>query len=416
MPRVEVVPADTPFGERLAAGFGYPLRGAALATCVVLALVHYVGLLPSWTGVLASALVWAATWRYAADCLLHTANGYADPPDVGSDGNSASGWGLTAIHLLVVALCVLAIVFFPRLLWPVLILSALALPAIDMSLAFDGNLALAINPLNWARVIGGFGAAYLIPVAINLLLGLLIVLASVTSALLPRLLALPLFAFAYTYLIVLAFHLMGAMIHQRHERFGLVPEAPELAKASGQDEDDRLVDEARALAADEPVTALRRLAERLRLRSAPPPVHQLYRELLKRQGLRDDLLVHGQIWIAALIAQKEPRRALGVLQECCSLDPAFVPDDPRTCGELADLAARLGMDRLAIHLGRGYLAHWPRDPQAPHYGLLAARLLGAHADQHADATTLLDQLAGAWPEHPLRAEIDAQRQRLASPA
>src|SRR3546814_5471728 len=122
MPRVEIVAADTPFAQRLQDGFGYPLRGAALATCVVLALVHYVGLLPGYVGALASALVWAATWRYAADCMQHTANGYADPPDVGSDGNSASGWGLTAIHLLVVALCVLAIVFFPRLLWPVLIL------------------------------------------------------------------------------------------------------------------------------------------------------------------------------------------------------------------------------------------------------------------------------------------------------
>lgn len=416
MPRVETVAADTPFGERLRTGLGYPLRGAALPTCVVIALLHYVGLLPSYIGALASALVWAATWRYAADCLLHTAHGYADPPDVGSDGNDASGWGLTAIHLLLVALCVIAIVFFPRLLWPVLIVSALALPAIDMSLAFDGNLALALNPLNWKRVIGSFGAAYLIPVAINLLLGLLIVLASITTALLPRLLALPLFAFAYTYLIVLAFHLMGAMIHQRHERFGIEPEAEKLVAASNQDADSRLLDEARRLAIDDPLAALRQLAARLQERAAPTPVHQFYRELLHRQGLRDDLLVHGQIWIAALIAQGEPRRALGVLQECGGIDGGFVPDDPRTCGELADLAARLGMGRLAIKLCRGYLAHWPRDPQAPHYGLLAARQLAAHADQHAEATALLDRLAAAWPDHPLRAEIDAQRRQLASPA
>ena len=416
MPRVETVAADTPFGERLRTGLGYPLRGAALPTCVVIALLHYVGLLPSYLGALASALVWAATWRYAADCLLHTAHGYADPPDVGSDGNDASGWGLTAIHLLLVALCVIAIVFFPHLLWPVLIVSALVLPAIDMSLAFDGNLALALNPLNWKRVIGSFGAAYLIPVAINLLLGLLIVLASITTALLPRLLALPLFAFAYTYLIVLAFHLMGALIHQRHERFGIEPEAEKLVAASNQDADSRLLDEVRRLAIDGPLAALRQLAARLQERTAPTPVHQFYRELLHRQGLRDDLLVHGQIWIAALIAQGEPRRALGVLQECIGLDSGFVPDDPRTCGELADLAARLGMGRLAIHLGRGYLAHWPRDMQAPHYGLLAARQLAAHADQHAEATALLDRLAAAWPDHPLRAEIDAQRRQLASPA
>src|SRR6185437_13238055 len=308
MPRIEVVPADTPFGERLQSGFGYPLRGAGLATCAALTLAHYAGFLPV-VGALASLLVWAATWRYAADCLLHTAHGYADPPDVGSEGNGASGWGLTAIHLL--------------------------LPAVDMSLAFDGNLALALNPLNWVRVVNTFGPVYLVPVAINLLLGLLIVLASLSSHLLPRFLALPLFAFACTYLIVLAFHLMGALVHLHHERLGLVPEAPRLAQASGQDEDSRLVDEARARAANDPLAALHQLAERLRQHNAPAPVHQLYRELLRHQGLRDDLLVHGQIWIAALIAQNEARRALGVLQECCGIDPAFVPDDPRTCGELA---------------------------------------------------------------------------------
>jgi hypothetical protein len=416
MPRIETVSADTPFNERLLSGFGYPLRGAALATCVVLALVHYVGLLPSYIGALASALVWAATWRYAADCMLHTANGYADPPDVGSDGNSASGWGLTAIHLLAAALCVLAVVFFPGMLWPVLLLSALALPAIDMSLAFDGNLALALNPVNWGRVIGSFGAAYLIPVAINLLLGALIVLASITTALLPRLLALPLFAFAYTYLIVLAFHLMGAMIHQRHEHFGLEPEAPKLARAGGQDADEELLAEVDALGQSDPAAATALLVARLQDRAAPAPLHLAYRRLLQRQNLRDGLLVHGQIWMAALIAQGESRRALGMLQECCGIDADFIPDDPRTCGELADLAARLGMSRIAIHLCRGYLAHWPRDPQIPHYGLLAARLLGEHPDQHAEAAQLLDQLATAWPDHPLRAEIDARRQRLASPA
>lgn len=415
MPRIEVVSADTPFGERLQSSFGYPLRGAGLATCTALTLAHYAGFLPG-IGTLASLLVWAATWRYAADCLFHTAHGYADPPNVGSEGNSASGWGLTAVHLLLVALCVLAVAFFPDALWPVLVVAALALPAVDMSLAFDGNLALAINPLNWVRVINTFGPVYLVPVAINLLLGLLIVLASVGSHLLPRWLALPLFAFASTYLIVLAFHLMGALIHLNHERVGLVPEAPQLVKAAGQDEDSHLVDTARAQAASDPVAALHLLADRLRQHNAPAPVHQLYRELLRKQGLRDDLLVHGQIWIAALIAQNEARRALGVLQECCSIEPHFVPDDPRTCGELADLADRLGMARLAIHLGRGYLAHWPRDPQAPHYGLLAARQLGAQPERRAEAIVLLEKLAAAWPDHPQRHDIAALRRQLTEAA
>ena len=131
---------------------------------------------------------------------------------------------------------------------------------------------------------------------------------------------------------------------------------------------------------------------------------------------RHDLLVHGQIWIAALIAQGEARRALGVLQDCCGIDPAFVPDDPRTCGELADLADRLGMTHLAIHLGRGYLARWPRDPQTPRYGLLVARQLGAHAERRAEAIVLLERLAAAWPDHPQRRGIVALQRQLAGGA
>jgi hypothetical protein len=415
MPRIEVVPADTPFGERLAAGFGYPLRGAGLATCTALALAHCAALLPA-VGTLANLLVWAATWRYAADCMQRTANGYAEPPDVGADEAGATGWALALIHLVAAALFATCVGFAPSALWLLVPVLVLALPAIDMSLAFDGNVLLALNPATWWRIACGFGGAYLVPVAINLLLGVLVAVAMSSSGLLPRFLALPLFGFAYTYLIVLAFHLMGALIHQRHERFGLEPEAPKLARVAGQDEDDRLLDAARTLADGDPVAALHQLADRLRQRQAPAPVHQLYRELLRRQGLRDDLLVHGQVWIAALIAQDEARRALGVLQECCGIDTAFVPDDPRTCGELADLADRLGMARLAIHLGRGYLAHWPRDERAPHYGLLVARQLGTQPERRAEAIVLLEKLAAAWPEHPQRSDIAALQRQLADGA
>lgn len=413
MPRIEVVAADTPLGERVVSGFGYPLRGAGLATCTVLGLIHLVGLLPSYIGAFASMLVWAATWRYAADCLLHTANGYAEPPDVGLDSNHTAGWGLTAVHLMVVALCVLAIVFWPGLFWPVLIVAVVVLPAIDMSLAFDANLALALSPFNWLRIVRAFGPAYLIPVAINLLLGIAIVLASVSSALLPRLFALPLFGFAYSWLIMLAFHLMGVLVHQRHEQFGMEPEAPRLARAGGQDGDAALLQEVDELAQDDVQAATGLLVERLRTRSAPASVHLAYRQLLQRQRLHEGLLVHGQIWIAALIAQGESRRALGVLQECIGISADFVPDDPYTCGELADLAARLGISRIAVTLCRGYLQHWPKDARAPHYGLLASRLLAEHAEQQAEAAHLLDRLAAAWPDHPLHAEIEQQRQRLA---
>jgi len=416
MPKVATVSADTPFLQRLPAAFGYPLRGAALASCVGLALAHYVGLLPSAVGTLASLMVWAATWRYAADCMLHTANGFADPPDVSLGGNESAGWALTAIHLLLAALCLLSAVFFPGALWPVLIAAALVLPAIDMTLAFEGNLAAALNPAQVVRVIGGFGLAYLIPVAINLAVAVLVVLASLASGLLPRIVALPLYAFAYTYLIVLGFHLMGAMIHERHERFGMAPEAERLVAASGQDADTQLLAAVRQRAEEQPRAAIDMLVARLQDRSAPAALHLAYRQLLRQEGLHDAILVHGQIWTASLLAHGEGKRALGLVQECMEIDPAFLPDDPATAGPLAELAARLGMSRLAVRLCRGYLSTWPRATEAPRIGLLAAQQLGQRLNQPAEALVLLRRLTAAWPDHPLRGDLLAlERQLLDTP-
>lgn len=416
MPKVATVAADTPLLQRLPAAFGYPLRGAALASCVGLALAHYVGLLPSAVGTLASLMVWAATWRYAADCMLHTAHGFADPPEVSLGGNESAGWALTAIHLLLAALCVLSAVFWPGALWPILIAAALVLPAIDMTLAFEGNLAAALNPAQIARVIGGFGLAYLIPVAINLAVAALVVLASLATGLLPRIVALPLYAFAYTYLVVLGFHLMGAMIHERHERFGMAPEAERLVADSGQDADARLLEAVRQRAEEQPRAAIDMLVARLQDRSAPASLHMAYRQLLRQEGLREALLVHGQIWTAALQANGEGKRALGLVQECMDVDPAFLPDDPATAGPLAELAARLGMSRLAVKLCWGYLSAWPRAPEAPRVGLLAAQQLGQRLGQPAEALVLLRRLAAAWPEHPLRADLLAlERQLLDTP-
>lgn len=412
MKRIATVSPDTPFRERLLASFGYPLRGAALATCAALSLAHYLVLLPALIGVMVKFALWTATWRYAATCMLHTANGFADPPDLGVEENPSAGRGLTYIHLLAVALCVLSALFYPPMVWPLILLFALMLPAIDMSLAFDGNLEQAMSPVMWWEVISRFGSAYLIPVAINLATGALIVVASIATNVLPTLLSLPLFAFAYTYLIILNLHLMGAMIHQYHERFGITPESEMLVQQNGQDDDEQLLQAARALSTTDRRAALAMLATRLQDRQAPPSIHQAYRQLLRDEGLKDALLVHGQVWIAALIAANEPRRALGLVQECMDIDSAFVPDDPVNASIMAEQAAHAGMTRMAVKLCRGFLMHWPRSPECPRMGLLAARLLVDPLGQRAEAAVLLGKLMAAWPEHRLHGDMDALARQL----
>ena len=411
MSKVDLIDLRQPLSWHVLEALRYPLRASALPGLVVFTLAHYLSLLPV-AGWLLELVIWAATYLYALECLRHSADGFAQPPEFAEPGHG--GWALVAILLWSTVLTLLIRLNFGGGTWLVSALMAVTLPAIAMSLALDGSVSHALNPLTWLQIMSRFGSPYLLLIGVQCLIGLLVGVAQQGfEHVLPRLLALPLFYFVAVYGTLFNFRLMGVLIHQRHEQFGLRPKAHQLATQNHQDDDKRLLDDVEGLAAQQPEAALELLMPRLRERAAPASLHLAYRRLLKQQGLRDALLVHGQIWMAALIAEGEPPRALGVLHECIALDADFIPDDPRTCGELADLAARLGISRIAVKLCRGYLRHWPRDMQSPHYGLLASRMLAEHADQHAEAGQLLEQLAAAWPEHPLRTEIERQRQRLA---
>lgn len=410
-PRVAAIDPDTPFGERFLRGLGYPVRGAARVIMIGLILLHLLVLVPFIPSILVNFFAWAATWRYAVDCLLHTAHGFAEPPEVGRGESDAAAWWLTVVHVVAFCLCIAIPTMEPHLFWPTLLAVALVLPAIDMALAFEGSLLASLNPGHWGRIIQRFGMAYLLPVAINLLVGVLVAIASIATRHLPRPMSLPIFAFAYSYLIILSFHLMGALIHQRHARFGLEPEAHALADALGDHADRDLRAQAQLLAADDPMAATQLLVPRLQDRDAPAELHQLYRDLLRRQNLREALLVHGQIRIAAFMANDESRRALGMMQDCLGIDPDFLPDDPVNAGMLAETAARAGMQRMALKLCRGWLQSWPRDPNAPTVALLAARLLEGEG-KATEAAVLLGRTARAWPDHPRHTELQAQINRL----
>ena len=185
-----------------------------------------------------------------------------------------------------------------------------------------------------------------------------------------------------------------------------------LARESGQDEDERLLIAVRDMAKVDRRAAIGMLVERMQGHSAPPSLHQAYRELLKQEGLTAGLLEHGQIWIAALLANGEPRRALGLVQECMEIDANFLPDAPEIVATLAELASSSGMTRLSLKLCRGFLARWPRSVECPRLGLLAAHQMAERLGQHAEAAVLLGKLAATWTDHPLHPSLVAQAGQL----
>ena len=376
MPPLRTAAEDLPLSERLLAGLRYPLRGGALATCAALGLCHYAVLLPSVIGLLAAVVVWIATWRYAIDCMVQTADGYDDPPEVQLEGRAGNPRGILALHMLVILACMAVAVFAPTYLWLALVAAALLLPAIDMSLAFDGDLLVALNPITWLQVFARFGATYLVPVIANAALALLIWIARDGIARLPLLLSLPLFGFVATYLIVLDFHWMGVLVWHCRERLGMQPEAPAIAAQLGHGEDEQLLAECTVIARNDPEEAAIRLRDRIRENLAPAVVHVRFRELLRELKRNDLLLSHGQTWIAQLCASSDERRALGVVQECRDIEPQFLPDDPGNTALLARTAARLGMHELAWYLASSFVRRWPRHEAAQSLQLLASSQQG----------------------------------------
>lgn len=371
MSPIRLATADAPLSARLVQGLAYPLQGAALSSIVALALAHYLSLLPL-AGWFFELVVWAATYAYALECLRRTADGYAEPPEVTRETGMQTGWLVVALLLIGVAATSLAHWKYGAGAWWLTVALALVIPAIVMALAFDDGLAAALDPRRWLLTMRRFGAPYFVLVALQLVVGGVQGVAqdfyqSGTAVVVE----LPLFYLVCTYATVLNFHWMGVLVWHYRERLGMRPEAPERARLTGQDADEKLVGECSALAQRDPEAAAIRLRDRIRERSAPVPVHALFRSLLRTLKRNDLLSSHGQTWIAQLCAAGDVRRALGVVQECREIDPHFLPDDPDNAAALAQTAARIGMPALAQHLARAFVDRWPEHHAAPALKALA---------------------------------------------
>lgn len=414
MPRHALADAETPFAQRILIGVRYPLRGAALMTVIAIALFELLTIVPiSLIRLLVMFFGWLALYTYAIECLRHTADGYADPPEMAINTEGSTSVALIVIQLTGNAIAVLATFFWgaPGLL--VSLVFAFVLPIMTMSLTFDGVEA-ALNPLTWFAVVKRLGSDYLLLFGVVMAAALL--QAGALYAMADRgatLVSTIAFYLVANYLTIYTFHLMGALIHHRQESLGYQPESRAVADAADPDDDDALLGHVNLIARDDIPGATDILTERLREGLAPVALHTRYRELLRVQSRLPELLVHGQIWIAALVQSHEERRALGVVQDCIDVDPAFLPDATITCGPLADTAAHGGMTRLALHLALGYLRAWPGDMGAPAYGLLALRM---HERQRepAEAAALGRRLLAAYPDHPLRVDIQALLDTLAT--
>jgi hypothetical protein len=405
MPHVALADASVPFNQRIISGFRYPLRGAAPVTIGAIAVFDLLAYFPMMgLRLLVVGLGWIALYTYAFACLRHSADGFENPPEMAMNSEDKAALALIVIQLTGNALAILAPLLFGVSGLLVSLVVAFVLPVMTMSLTFDG-VGAALNPLTWVAAISRIGVDYFKLFAVVLATGLLQAGAQYAMQQRgPMFLGTLVYYLVANYLALYNFHLMGALIHHHHERLGYHPEAEALIEAIHPDDDDALLAHVNEIARDDIPAATDILTERIREGLTPAPLHLRYRQLLRAQERMPELLVHGQIWIAALVAGGETRRALGVVQDCIGIDPAFVPDATNTCGPLADTAAHGGMPRLALQLALGYLRLWPGDMGAPNYGLLAVQM-HFRLEEREQAATLARSLLHAYSGHPVSQDL-----------
>ena len=407
--------AIEPFWLRLRKISLYPLQSEALFTIGAYAALRLLGFLPGIIGFVLNLVVSVAMFKYAAEVLVSTANGRMEAPN-GYATDEEVGWLQVKLQAALFIMALAAALLLPGVLAiAALVFIGFAIPGATMSIAIDRNLWHALNPVTWAQIMGRLGLPYFVAAA--LCFAFLVSQLNAQSLLIPWLptwLGVVVFYFIAHYATVAIYHLMGYLVYQYHELLGYEIEVREVLKRPGEVDTGLLADAEALVREGETQAAEDLLREEIEQRGAVPAVHDRYRKLLALRGDTERLLKHGREYLNVLVALDQDRKALELVRDCRSLDPAFVPADPGYVTRLAHRAAELGQNQLALEITSGFHRAHPKHPDVPKNYLLAARLLAEKFNKDAAARALIHQLQANFPTHPLMPEIEAYAKFLDS--
>lgn len=347
--------------------------------------------------------------KVAVEALLDTAHDRLGPAKAGgllvTDSQAIGQIWLLLVFL--VPLYLTALVFGSAAAGAMLCVTALVLPAAIMLQAVDDNLWHALDPRAWRELFRRLGAPYLGAVLqLSVLAGAAVGLHWLLWSRLPAWLGAVGATATGLYALVAGYHLLGRLLVDHHERLGFDVTPPIVRPTLGNIEEDETMRAAERLLADEgPAPAAACLGGLIERRGASAPIHDRYRQLLQASNDLPRLAEHARQQVAALLALGQPKRALALLLESRTRDPAFQLDDPETIATVVTHAAAFGHSQLAVELAAGFGARFPKSPDLPRTMLTAARLLAERFGRVEEARRQLEGLALRYPGHPLAAEI-----------
>ena len=410
-PRAATAPPE-PFWQRIPAIILYPIRGAALVTLVMLALLAIFRGIP-FIGWLISIAMWLGAYKYAFEILRRSADGDMEPPEVIVTVDSGVVWRFLVLQIVLVALLVLLMFTQSKL----LIIGGLALlvflqPALTMTLAMTGSLSSALSPSTAFSIVARVGWPYLAVVGLLFVIQLSALTAGAwLGHVVPPIVANWLATVLGFWGLFSAFHLMGYLIYQAHDELGYEPatlQANAIHAPIGAVGGEAVIAQAEPLIREGRMTeAIALLRTEVRTRAVSAEVHELYRRLLQKAGDMQVVQEHARQFLHQLMMEKQDRKAIGLLRESLDIDPAFVPLLPEHGARLAEQARLGGQAQLAVDALHALFNAHPGDASSAQWGLTAAMILLERFNRPAEAKLLLERARTRTTDEALLQRIDA---------
>jgi hypothetical protein len=403
-------PTIQPVWQVIPQFFRYPLKARVLPVLICISVASVLTLIP-FLGFFAWLFLWAMLFKMSYEILSSTASGHMDGPPSVTEMSGGIMFKHIGLLLGMGLIYVFAAGFVGSVLFAILfgLFLMLAIPAAMMTLAMTQSLVQAFNPGIWLQIMRTSGAAYLLTSVFLLLM--LFSQAQAEALLLPVLggsmmLLLIISTFITAYFMAASFHLMGYLLYQFHDEFGIEIKDDKGLPGPGRGENP-LLTEASALVRDgQSEQAINYLAGEIKRHGAEVEVHDFYRRLLHSQGQRQALVDHGRDYLPTLIHSHEDLpSALAVAEECVKIDPQFRPANPDDIRTLARRAFEQRRHELVLALTSGFSKQHSNHPHLPENYFMAAQSLVEHKGQIDKAVALTRQLLKRFPEHDLAEDM-----------
>lgn len=397
-----------PFWERIPAFFTYALQPGPLAFAALLAVASV--FMPR--SIILWVVLFSVATKYFHSVIESSSLAEKHAPSLTS-AFTGEGFSLfikqLAVFLVAFAALWLAADFNSEgLFWLVNIGLLLVLPASIIRLALDKDLSSALSPSQVGQIIAAMGWRYLI------LCGFLFILwqspgwvAYMLSHGLPRVILLPVMAFAFVYFGVVMCAMMGYAVFQYQGVLGYVivdddghssfPANEYLRRKALAETEIRLKEGQSDNALETLTLALEKQPDDLKL-------NERFHQLLFGLNAADRCLRHLAHYLP-LATQLNPALGATALLNARKLKADYLPEEPLVCERLAEALVKRLKNREALSLLRNLHQRAPDYPHIPRAYLLAARTFAEGLGQVEPAQKLLAFIRARYPQSPLMAEV-----------